>query len=1053
MWTPKRIILLCGSFVLFFLAFVGYAFTSIGRIDGLPPLPEAYWPVVGGGPTIDTGAKPPPPIEKRLEMAFGKKCEEIHRAIRLDIRSRGMLLSAENFTVMPDGRVSLTPISVAMFSKDRPGTPVPEISTIRGNVALIKFDRPVSNFSEIGSRKIEEAELSGNIEISSNRRRLERDQDLKISLGTGPLYYNEKTHRIWTYDWVRLEDHRSKPEPHLVKGRGMQMELTVEPQPGATRGQGRDTISGVKWVTLESAVDMTLHADGKQGFFDTSAAGAAVKPTEAKATPGPTQRSVLYVTTPGRFRYDLNKDHDLATFEAPPASATPAKIPPQVQVRRQNFNPPSNDHLVCTKLVMRVKRRDNKNAPARDRAQETTRVETLHATGPDGEVVLTSDVERLQARGADFFHQAEEGLTVLKGPSGIHVKKDDSEIYARDLHLKKRPVPSRKPGEPAAKDSYDVTAQGPGRIHFHDPKEKRTQHAFWANQLTSARDGAEDLLTLVGDARFIDEVGDQTLSADILKVWLDPEEKRPAAADVKPTSGRRPRHLEATGNVKAKSRDMNITENSRLVVWFRDEAPAKLPTAPPAAPGKAVPAASVSKAAPPIVGAPIMAPPGGKPGQPVRPYDLKARTIQAKVVRGGQKNAIDELWCEGAVHVTQAAAKAGEKGTEVKGETLKMTAAPEQCYVLDVTGDVAELHAEKMQIFGPQVIINQHTNMAWVVGDGAMRMDSATTFQGDALKQPVPLTVHWVERMVFNGSSAEFHGNIQAVQDKARLACQWLQVTFDRTVSLRHGRKDDGPPARVRYMVCNKDVRVEESQFKGKELVKYQRLAGTAMTMEAIEPDEGVKLPSGKTSAGNRIKTTGPGTFRVVDAGGADLLAAPAAPAAGGKPAPKPAGKKEEGKKLTYVAFEKIMDANSKTGIATFWEKVRVLHLPVESHEKEIDLNAILATELPEGGMFMRCDRLKVLDRPTDGKPNKQMEAHGHVTVQGRDFDASSDAVYYNQAKDQIIFEGKDTSAVLKKYDERGRPQTVSGKRIIYNRGTKQIKVEQGDGLRGGSSP
>ena len=53
---------------------------------------------------------------------------------------------------------------------------------------------------------------------------------------------------------------------------------------------------------------------------------------------------------------------------------------------------------------------------------------------------------------------------------------------------------------------------------------------------------------------------------------------------------------------------------------------------------------------------------------------------------------------------------------------------------------------------------------------------------------PELLTVHWNKLMRFEGSFAEFHGNIQAEQASSRLTCQMLQVYFDKPVSLSDTR-------------------------------------------------------------------------------------------------------------------------------------------------------------------------------------------------------------------------------------------------------------------------
>src|SRR5262249_59936390 len=94
-----------------------------------------------------------------------------------------------------------------------------------------------------------------------------------------------------------------------------------------------------------------------------------------------------------------------------------------------------------------------------------------------------------------------------------------------------------------------------------------------------------------------------------------------------------------------------------------------------------------------------------------------------------------------------------------------------------------------------------------------------------------------------------------------------------------------------------------------------------------------------------------------------------------------------------------------------------------------IDLEQMLAAELPEEALYMRCDRLEVLDLPQNGKPNQQMEAHGRVWVQGRQFHARADKVFYNQSKNQVIFENTDGYATLYKLPGGGaKAETIQAK-------------------------
>jgi lipopolysaccharide export system protein LptA len=1110
-------------------------------MNGLPPLPEAFCPPDGTEDELpDTPPRDPGQgLAKKIKLAFGPDCEELKRAIRLDLQSRNMVLCASQFQV-DEGRVCLQPVSVAVFGKDKgDGKPV-EISTITGKIAWLDFNRPVTTFSDIGNRTITRAEIHSCIEVRNNRRRAQRDEDLHLSINTGPLYYEESTHRIWTHDHVKLVDHKSKPKPHLIKGKGMEMELhTEEPdarKPAARKATAsKGSISGVNWVVLQSDVDMTLYIDSKSGLVSGPAPaakpGAAGKPAPSKAPAGKgsttaAEKAELHITSPGPFRYDIKKDHDLAQFDAtPPAAAGPMRQAQHVDAIRTNEKTGTTDHLVCKHLTLRMHRKDgatekatadSKSADNADgKAGENVEIETVHATSPRREVVLTSDTEKLTARGNDFFHDTVKGLTIMKGDPEVEVDKDTSTIFARELHIQdvKPPV---EPGKPEPKPYQHVTAQGPGRIHMVDRKAKKTNHAYWDKLLISTKENGEDLLTLTGNARFVEEEEGQSLKADLLKVWMEEADKsQPAAPDT--TAGHRPRHLEAIGNVVARSREINIHDTGRLIVWFKD-----VPASMHLPPGTPVPPAPAAAGAKPVDRRPAVRPiaPGGKsplaspdkaesvaprPAQkmpegprtpqrltsnphgegpelgaadnrpPPRPFDLTARSVEAKILRSPIKNSIDELWCEGKVRVLQEPAKAEEKGTDVKGDTLKMTARALETYYLVVTGDLAELQTDKIYILGPEINIDQSTNKAWVYGDGCMKMDSATNFQGEKLDKPVPLTVHWHKSMLFNGTSARFHGNIQGVQEKARLACQQLHVFFDRTISLKEGNKSD-EPAKVREMVCDRDVRIEDSSYDGDVLVKYQRLVSPGVHMIALEPEEDSLAgrftpppappakgktdkpkPTGKTSAGNQVHASGPGNLRIMQPENEEDHGPGTKPAAASKPAAAAAGaagKQAGGKggktdkpgktvmKMTYVEFGRRMDANSKTSTAKFWTNVRVLNLPCKDPDMPIDLDAILAGDLPEKAFYMRCDRMKVLDAPTGGQPNKQMEGHGQVYCQGSDFYARADMVTYNEQKSQVIFYGIDGYATLYRQIEKGStPSVVEGKKIIYNEKTKETQV------------
>src|SRR5262249_3079627 len=111
------------------------------------------------------------PVVLKIQQAFGSDCEELKRPIKLEVPARGLVLAATEFQIgREDGRVRLTPLSVAMFSKPRPGEKAPEITTLQCDVAYLTFERPIESVADMGKHKITNAEVSGNIRLVNNRR-------------------------------------------------------------------------------------------------------------------------------------------------------------------------------------------------------------------------------------------------------------------------------------------------------------------------------------------------------------------------------------------------------------------------------------------------------------------------------------------------------------------------------------------------------------------------------------------------------------------------------------------------------------------------------------------------------------------------------------------------------------------------------------------------------------------------------------------------------------------------------------------------------------------
>jgi len=66
------------------------------------------------------------------------------------------------------------------------------------------------------------------------------------------------------------------------------------------------------------------------------------------------------------------------------------------------------------------------------------------------------------------------------------------------------------------------------------------------------------------------------------------------------------------------------------------------------------------------------------------------------------------------------------------------------------------------------------------------------------------------------------------------------------------------------------------------------------------------------------------------------------------------------------------------------------------------------------------------------------MDAKGRVSVASQEFHGEADSVFYDEDKDQVIFNGgQNGTAILYKHKTPGAPpETIEGEKIIYSRRT-----------------
>lgn len=1058
MWTPKRVLMLVAGFALFFGAYQIYNY-FLGGIDGLPPLPAGYARLASNDRSArDVVPRTTNDIKERLVLAFGADEEIANCPIKLDIRMRGLVLAAKEYKILTDGRLWLKYFNLAHFGKQQREGQFPEINTVRSREAYITFDKPVSNPAEMTNRKIQVAELVDDVQIVNNRGTQARDDDL-IVFTRGHLWYEEKLNSIYTNAVVELTDTKSKPEPTTVKATGMDITLVNEAAPpvagklNAAKDKN-ERISGVERIKLRQDVEMNLWMDQDSGFLggakstpsaDTKVAAQAAPPRataadakNAAAGPETAQKVQVVIKTLGPFVYDMTQERAQFDILQRPNSYSPDRV----RVHRIN-EPTKWDQLDCDRLVLQFRRKqDAKTTGPRttDASPEVLEIETAVATADaQRRVEVASDKENLWAFGAELTYDARTKQTVLRGKADapeVQAMKDGNDIFAHEIWLSDAGSKGVN-----AKAPQQAVAKGPGRVDMLDRATgKRNLKAYWKNELLFGKDGDRDLLTLTGDAIFEDTEHAQHLKADRLKVWLQPADAGSDGAQQK----RLPKRIEAIGHVRTQSAEMMIHDTDSLDILFDDSAVAAGPVGnqPPRAPEPSVSAPPAVTLTTPTPGSAPTAepPPGSEQGKPKKPIDLQARSVRVHVRRAAGRNDLDQVFCEGAVQVHQDPETPADKGVDIRGQTLNLRHLADG-NILVVTGEndrLAFVQFDKLQIRGPIVHINQITNRAQVDGLGSLKMPSDKNLDGQQLTQPKDLTIHWNKHMFFNGQDAQFQGGVQADQDNVRMLCQELLVWLDRPVSLRGGQKSD-TPARVDKLVCDQQVRVDDTTREGQRLIRYQRIESKELNMDN---DTG------------KVVAPGPGVVTLLQLGAKDDFL-PARPGDAKSAAPanpaitvRSAAKVDEQLKMTKVYYLSRMDADKKKGISTFYDEVVVVHVPSENPDLVVDLNK----PLPPGGFTMRCDKLSVFSSKLNERKNQEMIATGRVTLESQEFRGRADEVKYNENSDLVILEGKNgnKAELYRVLKPGGDPDVMRADKIWYWRRTNDTRIENGTGFRTG---
>jgi hypothetical protein len=122
------------------------------------PKQEVDVPGRGGRPNCGT-------VDEQLREAFPGG--EVERAsIRLVIRSKRLLVAADQISFDADGKVKLVGCGIIRFQAPKGSGKALQPTAIRCESARVTFDRPIHTDSDLGLGKFVSIELSGGVRLS-----------------------------------------------------------------------------------------------------------------------------------------------------------------------------------------------------------------------------------------------------------------------------------------------------------------------------------------------------------------------------------------------------------------------------------------------------------------------------------------------------------------------------------------------------------------------------------------------------------------------------------------------------------------------------------------------------------------------------------------------------------------------------------------------------------------------------------------------------------------------------------------------------------------------
>lgn len=1090
MIKPRRLLLLILGFVVCFGAYEIYSY-FLGHYDGLPPLPPEYRFNANAGPIatkVDDSDNRKHEIAKLLERAFGPKCPELNRYRSVEIgRPESRTVLAFDEWTLEDGVLRLTEVSLANFKIIPPEGKQPareEITTVRGKLAVIKFNQPIKSPFEIKSNvKPIEGHIEGeSIRLTHNHGTPEPNDDITMYCKQR-IDFVDAQKRIWCDYEVQVV--YAFPEEARFEGVGLQIKLmnelvAKESDAAKTKVKGEKSeglgISAVKSIQLERDVMFSFSK------LNGSIMGGAVGKPEEKtvlATQQQQPSQPMVIRCKDAFTYDIPTN--VATFNTNVNGLRHRTIASPTGPKQQFDELDADEKLVLELLPPSKNNSKTEKQAGVEESAKQFELKKAVATGKKVKITANEDGQGhgLHAEGIELIVDNVAHEARLRGKDQVVARMMEYDIIAQGI------VKILLPASDAEdKDPCGLVINGPGEVRQRSSVAHPDPYALasWQRELQWHRSAEEHRIELYGNAVLMHEP-EGRMSGEQVKAWLVSDKKKvdekPIADTSVPAEGTarlnaKLKRVEVDQKVQVLSTRLVIPSARRLTLNFT-EAPAGFAMQNLQKPGDGFDTpAPASDKSPNLLGKPeakVMNPPPNSP-----PLYLHAAEIDGDILLIGEnQQVLRRLEARENVHIERKPDPGKQNGIDIQGQRLEMSLQGNtDLYRVKLFGNKAIINNEKYGIEGQQIDLDQAENMLSIDGAGKFRFYTDKDFQGnlliegrDAAGQPLKdaqgnirvrpeqVTFVWTDKMKFGGRVAEFTGSVIAEKGDINLSCHSMTITLDKPMSL--SGKDDtlnkqpnDQVVALENVICNSLAQGAVGQRVNPVVIEQRVKPG--MPDRHILRIEGVQVVFDNSTKNKEIiKVFGPGEVNLVRAGQNQMLNMGGAGGGAnqGQPnngAAKPADSPLQ-LKLTRVVFELEMEYRKSEGTLRFWTKVRTFHVPGDDVNMPLD-----EKRMPKEGLCIFCEKMEIaaIQGPMNSALH-EMTAEDNVEMRANQTSyVKSDILTYSEAKGQVVMRGKGANDALYYYQEKpgGQFLTNRAKAFKYDMKTGALEVDRATSLQ-----